>query len=430
VRDTASERPVPAVPPAAVLRLLFAAGIALAAWLVVAVVSAGAAHAEESGPSGSGWTNTTAPAPDAGEQTEDTADSVPDTGTEVPQPGVPESNVPEGGSPTPPATELPDSPDNTVPESGSSEIEPPAGPAPTPFTETPAPESDSESEAAEGTSAPQAHLFRERVRETRQSQVEQFQTFQREAPEGIRHRVPAFAPQAQPEHEMLLPGFIGGSLHGLMDSVHGVVGDLESDVLPITRQMPEWLGVPDFESRAPALPEMPQLPEFGGLPEVMPPGGGNGSSIQIAPVDADAVAPPPRPATPLVGSSTAAEPAPAESGGITDAARYTVASALRGAERSVPAGFAHTAADDDDTRAAGGGGGGSTGGQPPTPPSAPGAPASSVQHAQDQSGANRQPLAALATEHTTTQLRLIGTSRDHAVAGAGRQAALPTTSPD
>lgn len=75
------------------------------------------------------------------------------------------------------------------------------------------------------------------------------------------------------------------------------------------------------------------------------------------------------------------------------------------------------------------GGGDSTPGLPggTTAPSAP-APTAAPGH--DGSGGARHAFAVHTDDVTTTQLKLIGTSRDHEVDGAGREAALPTTSPD
>jgi hypothetical protein len=75
------------------------------------------------------------------------------------------------------------------------------------------------------------------------------------------------------------------------------------------------------------------------------------------------------------------------------------------------------------------GGGDSTPGMPggSTAPSAP-APTASAGH--DGPGGARHPFAVHTDDVTTTQLKLMGTSRDHDVDGAGREAALPTTSPD
>jgi len=76
----------------------------------------------------------------------------------------------------------------------------------------------------------------------------------------------------------------------------------------------------------------------------------------------------------------------------------------------------------------GGGSGGGHGDLPPAP-SAPAAP-TTVSAGHDNSGGARQQNAIMASSANTTQLRLIGTSLDHEVDGAGREAALPTTSPD
>ncbi|MFE3178029.1 hypothetical protein ACFXPA_29715 [Amycolatopsis sp. NPDC059090] len=77
-------------------------------------------------------------------------------------------------------------------------------------------------------------------------------------------------------------------------------------------------------------------------------------------------------------------------------------------------------------------GGGSSGGGEglPSAPAAPAAPASTASPGHDGSGGLRQLFALAGDGDTVTQLKLIGVSRDHEVDGAGRDAALPTTSPD
>ncbi len=77
-------------------------------------------------------------------------------------------------------------------------------------------------------------------------------------------------------------------------------------------------------------------------------------------------------------------------------------------------------------------GGGSSGGGEglPSAPAAPAAPASTVSPGHDGHGGLRQLFALAGAGDTVTQLKLIGVSRDHEVDGAGRDAALPTTSPD
>jgi hypothetical protein len=58
------------------------------------------------------------------------------------------------------------------------------------------------------------------------------------------------------------------------------------------------------------------------------------------------------------------------------------------------------------------------------------APTTTATPGHDGSGGARQAFAVSGDCATTTQLKLIGVSRDHEVDGAGREAALPTTSPD
>ncbi|WP_230863065.1 hypothetical protein [Amycolatopsis camponoti] len=75
------------------------------------------------------------------------------------------------------------------------------------------------------------------------------------------------------------------------------------------------------------------------------------------------------------------------------------------------------------------GGGDSTPGLPGGT-SAPSAPAPTAAPGHDGPGGVRHQFAVHTDDATTTQLKLIGASRDHDVDGAGREAALPTTSPD
>ena len=84
---------------------------------------------------------------------------------------------------------------------------------------------------------------------------------------------------------------------------------------------------------------------------------------------------------------------------------------------------------DSGVHARNGGGGDSTPGLPGGT-SAPSAPAPTAAPGHDGPGGARHPFAVHTDHATTTQLKLIGVSRDHEVDGAGREAALPTTSPD
>lgn len=75
-------------------------------------------------------------------------------------------------------------------------------------------------------------------------------------------------------------------------------------------------------------------------------------------------------------------------------------------------------------------GGSSGGGQAPFAPSAPSAPTCAAGTGHDNGGGHRHPFAIAGSAADHTQLELIGTSRDHSADGAGRDAALPTASPD
>jgi hypothetical protein len=83
-----------------------------------------------------------------------------------------------------------------------------------------------------------------------------------------------------------------------------------------------------------------------------------------------------------------------------------------------------------DTNAAPDGGGSGGGGGLPSAPVAPAAPTTSAHPGHDTSGGGRGPLAVLDSGMSATQLKLIGAGCDHEGERTGREAALPTTSPD
>ncbi|WP_442785119.1 hypothetical protein [Amycolatopsis sp. H20-H5] len=135
----------------------------------------------------------------------------------------------------------------------------------------------------------------------------------------------------------------------------------------------------------------------------------------LAPVIADA----PPPAAPAAPASVVAEiqtvRAPAA---VTRPVRQPV-------KQDRPQNSA-THANNSDNNGGGSGGGGGL----PSAPSAPAGPTTTANAGHDGSGGARQPFAVLGSTSNTTQLKLIGVSRDHEVDGVGREAALPTTSPD
>ncbi|WP_298176724.1 hypothetical protein [Saccharomonospora sp.] len=66
----------------------------------------------------------------------------------------------------------------------------------------------------------------------------------------------------------------------------------------------------------------------------------------------------------------------------------------------------------------------------PSAPASVAGPSTSVASSQDNSHTHRSEHSVLNNTPTLTQLRLLGTSRDQDTVGAGKEAALPTTSPD
>ncbi|QRP45567.1 hypothetical protein [Amycolatopsis sp. FDAARGOS 1241] len=197
------------------------------------------------------------------------------------------------------------------------------------------------------------------------------------------------------------------SVTGVVDTV----GDVGGEVLPPVATMP-------------GTGEDPPLIPIG---DVLGPvfSGGSVSGGVSATVPEQAVAPVPE----LAGAPvTATEAVPAtmpkqEISGV----RYLSAVHMIPVQR-------HAAAAKHDNAshvgATNGGDGAGGGGGLPSAPSAPAAPSTTVNPGHDGPGGARQPFAVAADSVTTTQLKLIGVSRDHEVAGAGREAALPTTSPD
>ncbi|WP_328606000.1 hypothetical protein OG943_39435 [Amycolatopsis sp. NBC_00345] len=139
-------------------------------------------------------------------------------------------------------------------------------------------------------------------------------------------------------------------------------------------------------------------------------------------------------ATVAPAGATVPATAPAPAGALTTTT-VTTASGTRSSLTELPArdgsALAHQHQQQDSNTHAGTGGGGSGGGGGlPATPSAPMAPTTTATPGHDSSGGARQTFAVSGDSATTTQLKLIGVSRDHEVDGAGREAALPTTSPD
>ncbi|MFC4085351.1 hypothetical protein [Amycolatopsis samaneae] len=227
------------------------------------------------------------------------------------------------------------------------------------------------------------------------------------------------------------PGLLGGLVGGLVgivrDTLGGVVGTLTGTtgaVLAPPALMP------------PSCPSGPiARPPLGDILDPVFSGGGTSGSGEVVAIKPDLrltvpgvplpLAPQPVPAPAPVSSATpAAVPSkhPAPLTPAPQASEWHPAT-----PETAPA--APDRPRDHGTHARTDGGGGGGGGLPGTPNAPVLAPSAGVSTSHDNSGA-RQPLAVHPHEATVTQLRLIGVSRDHAADGAGREAALPATSPD
>ncbi|WP_326567891.1 hypothetical protein VSH64_39735 [Amycolatopsis rhabdoformis] len=213
----------------------------------------------------------------------------------------------------------------------------------------------------------------------------------------------------------LLGGLLGGVL-GLVDTtlhsltgVVGTVGDVGDSVLPPVTSVPA--GTPPLIPIGDVLgPVFSGGTVSGGVTATVPE-----LSVQPAPVLAAVPVIVPQPAPVIV-------PKAAELTHYPSVVRLIpVQQQGNGAQQSKN--------DTSHVGATGGGGSGGGGGLPAAP-SAPVAPTTTANPGHDGTGGARQPFAVVGDSVTTTQLKLIGVSRDHEVAGAGRDAALPTTSPD
>jgi hypothetical protein len=219
---------------------------------------------------------------------------------------------------------------------------------------------------------------------------------------------------------------LGGLLGGVLDVVGGTLSTVTGTVGAVTDTLSHTVLAPLTQP----LTGNPGGPVLLPLDDILGPvlGGSNsGGVIAVVPgVTAAVVTQAPATVAETVVPAavpvpTTADPQQAARVGVT---RFVV---LQHAE-SPP--VVHERPRDSGTHATGGGGDstpGLPGGGGTTAPSAP-APTAAPGH--DGPGGARHAFAVHTDDVTTTQLKLIGTSRDHEVDGAGREAALPTTSPD
>ncbi|WP_244885652.1 hypothetical protein [Amycolatopsis vancoresmycina] len=216
-------------------------------------------------------------------------------------------------------------------------------------------------------------------------------------------------------------GLVGGVLDvvgGTLSTVTGTVGSLTDTVGTLTDTLSHTVLSPLTQPS----PNNPDAPVLLPLDDVLGPvlGGSNsGGGTATVPV-----------VTTVVTQAAAAEPAADAVTTTTTAAdpqttRVSVTHLVVRHAQSLPA--VQEQPRDSGTHATGGGD--STPGLPGGT-TAPSAPALTATPGHDGPGGARHAFAVHTDRVTTTQLKLIGTSRDHEVDGAGREAALPTTSPD
>jgi len=204
---------------------------------------------------------------------------------------------------------------------------------------------------------------------------------------------------------------VGGTLTTVTGTVGAVTDTLSHTVLAPLTQPPA--GHPD----APVLLPLDDIlaPVFGGSSN------SGGVTVTVPGVTTVVVQAPA-----AVLETVPAAAVPTATASQQPAGRVVVVHLAERHAESLPA--VHEQPRDSRTRATGGGGDSTPG--LPGGTTAPSAPALTAAQGHDGSGGARHAFAVHTNDVTTTQLKLIGTSRDHEVDGAGREAALPTTSPD
>jgi hypothetical protein len=228
-------------------------------------------------------------------------------------------------------------------------------------------------------------------------------------------------------------GALVGSLATTVNTVTGTVGSLATTVTGtvggLVGTVSDTVLQPVTGGNAEDAPGPLPLPIIGGLlPGLGLPDDGNSPSGGTVTIAVPATLP--AEATTPVGSQPGAPQPALQAGGAPTAVNRVptkfTAAGLRAAHR-------HSAVDksarSDKHLGSPPGGGSSGGGNLPVTPCAPIALAS-ITAGHDGSGGARQQHAVLGSSANNTQLQLIGTSLDHEVDGAGRDATLPTTSPD
>ncbi|WP_233223965.1 hypothetical protein [Amycolatopsis sp. CA-128772] len=213
-------------------------------------------------------------------------------------------------------------------------------------------------------------------------------------------------------------GLVGGLVGGVLDVVGSTLSTVTDTLGTVTDTLSHTVLAPLTQPPA----GNPNAPVLLPLDDVLGPVlGGNsnaGGVTTTVPVATAVVAP-----APVTTTETAATATTADQPQVTRVALAHPAVRHAG---SLPA--VQEQPRDSGTHATGGGGDSTPG--LPGGTTAPSAPAPTATSGHDGPGGARHAFAVRTDDVTTTQLKLIGTSRDHEVDGAGREAALPTTSPD
>ncbi|WP_372671455.1 hypothetical protein [Amycolatopsis kentuckyensis] len=220
----------------------------------------------------------------------------------------------------------------------------------------------------------------------------------------------------------LLGGLVGGVVNvvgGTLDTVTTTVSGTLDTVSTLTNTLSHTVLAPLTQPPA----NNPDAPVLLPLDDVLNPilGGSSNSGGVTVTVPGVATDTATQPAT-----TTVVETLPAETTATTQQPSRIAVVHLVERQNTLPA--KHEQPRDSGVHARNGGGDSTPG--LPGGTSAPSAPAPTAAPGHDGQGGARHAFAVHTDDVTTTQLKLIGTSRDHEVDGAGREAALPTTSPD
>lgn len=215
-------------------------------------------------------------------------------------------------------------------------------------------------------------------------------------------------------------GLLGGLVGSVLDVVGGTLTTVTDTVGTVTDTLTHTVVAPLTQPPA-GHPGGPVLLPIDDILNPVLGGSSNAGGVTVTvPVVTTLVAPVPATAESAVPAAAVATTAAPQT------SRSAVVHLVVRQARALPA--VQEQPRDSGTHATGGGGDSTPG--LPGGTTAPSAPAPTAAPGHDGSGGARHAFAVHTDDVTTTQLKLIGTSRDHEVDGAGREAALPTTSPD